>query len=279
MKPRGHREKKKSHPPRRRDFARPMRRATETRPERRPPPAPGRWVIGLHSVREALKVRPDAVAELWLKDGWESSHELRDLAEEGARPLSKPQSLLDKMGSGNQGAAARITADPTFSWDDLAAQESARVLLLDGIQDPHNLGACLRTAWLLGVSVLFISENRSSPLTPTAMKVASGGAEHVPVVADGNLLDTAKNLKDRGFWLFGLEGSASQSLWRTQFDQKVALVVGSEGSGIRTPLARLCDELLSIPLTTSDASLNASVAAAIGLAEVTRQHAQSPRKP
>jgi 23S rRNA (guanosine2251-2'-O)-methyltransferase len=238
----------------------------------------GRWVIGLHSVREALKVRPGAVAELSLKEGWESNQDLREISEKIRKATTKPESWLDRLGSGHQGVAARMTAAPEFSWADLDQLESATILLLDGVQDPHNLGACLRTAWLLGAKALFIPEHRASPLTPTAMKVASGGAEHVPVVVDGNLMDAAKMLKDKGFWLFGLAGEAKQTLWQTRFDQKVALIIGSEYGGIRTPLARLCDELIRVPQVDAAASFNASVAAAIALAEVTRQLTQSPGK-
>lgn len=236
---------------------------------------PGRWVIGIHSVKEAIRVRRSAVAELCVKQGWESNHELREIAEMGKVPVTKPEGWLDRLGSGHQGVAARLTEKPELSWETLEKTEKSMVLLLDGIQDPHNLGACLRTAWLLGAHALFIPENRASPLTPTAMKVASGGAEHVPVVIDGNLLDTAKALKEKGYWLFGLAGESKQSLWQTTFHEKIAIVIGSEESGIRTPLARLCDELIRIPQGVPDASFNASVAAAITLAEVARQHSQA----
>lgn len=254
----------------------PQRESRAPRPDPRhdPKPPPGRWVIGIHSVREALKIRKNAVAELCLKEGWESSQDLTRLSEMGKAPVVKQEGWLDRLGSGHQGVAARVTSLPEFSWEALESKEKSIVLLLDGIQDPHNLGACLRTAWLLGADALFIPENRASPLTPTAMKVASGGAEHVPVVIDGSLLDAAKSLKDKGYWLFGLAGEAKQNLWQTTFHEKVAMIVGSEESGIRTPLARLCDELIHIPQGVPDASFNASVAAAITLAEVARQHSQ-----
>jgi len=226
-----------------------------------------------------MKVRKNAVAELCLKEGWESSQELRQLSEMGKTPVIKQEGWLDRLGSGHQGVAARVTGLPEFSWEALESTEKSIVLLLDGIQDPHNLGACLRTAWLLGAQAVFIPENRASPLTPTAMKVASGGAEHVPVVIDGNLLEAAKSLKDKGYWLFGLAGEAKQSLWKTNFHEKVAMVIGSEESGIRSPLAKLCDELIRIPQGVPDASFNASVAAAITLSEVARQHSQLAGKP
>ncbi|MGE0762450.1 MAG: 23S rRNA (guanosine(2251)-2'-O)-methyltransferase RlmB [Bdellovibrionales bacterium] len=247
----------------------------------RPPIIPkGRWAIGLHAVREALKVRPKAIAEMWLKEGWESSQDLRELADQAGQKIqTKPQGLLDKLAGGHQGVAARLTEEPPFDWSDLESAPQSLVLLADGLQDPHNLGAIIRTAWLLKVQAIFITENRSSPMTPTVMKVACGGAEHVPVIPDGNLLDAAKRLKDMGFWLYGMNGDAHQTLWQAQFPEKVALVVGSEESGIRTPLSRLCDDLIRIPQVATEASFNASVATAIGLSEVRRQHLQEPKKP
>jgi 23S rRNA (guanosine2251-2'-O)-methyltransferase len=268
-----HRPKHRGNRPQHRPAGRPSPESTEPRPP------PGRWVIGIHSVREALKVRKAAVAELCLKQGWESSQELREISEMGKVPVTKQEGWLDRLGSGHQGVAARLTEAPELDWEVLDSAEKSIVLLLDGIQDPHNLGACLRTAWLLGVHAVFIPENRASPLTPTAMKVASGGAEHVPVVADGNLLDTAKTLKEKGYWLFGLAGEAKHDLWQTTFHEKIAIVIGNEESGIRTPLARLCDELIRIPQGAPEASFNASVAAAITLAEVARQHRSGHGKP
>lgn len=276
-----------SRPPNKKRFSRPGSAPPRSnRPVSRHAHAPrdsvipkGRWAVGLHAVREAIKVRPEAIAECWLKEGWDSSEELRKLADSiGQKFHLKPPGVLDKLSSGHQGVAVRLTSGPEFDVDELKAKTHAMVLLADGLQDPHNLGAILRTAWLLNVSAVFIPEHRSSPLTPTVMKVACGGAEHVPVITDGNLLDTAKQLKDMGFWLYGLAGEAQQTLWQTEFPEKVALVVGSEESGIRSPLSRLCDDLIKIPQVAAEASFNASVATAIGLSEVARQHMQSARK-
>lgn len=239
----------------------------------------GRWAIGLHAVREVLKVRPKAIAEVWLKEGWESSQDLREVAESTRQKIQvKPVGVLDKLGNGHQGVAVRVSEGPSLDWENLNKAERAVVLLADGLQDPHNLGAILRTAWLLNVQAIFITENRSASMTPSVMKVASGGAEHVPVVVDGNLLEVAKSLKDMGFWLYGLAGESANTLWQIEFPEKVALVVGNEESGIRTPLARLCDELVCIPQVAAGASFNASVAAAIALSNVARQHSQSAKK-
>lgn len=232
----------------------------------------GRWVVGLHSCREVVRVRSSAVQELWLKQGWEASQDLRGIAESiRITPKVVSATQIDKMSGGNQGVALFVSESPELNWENLNADGPALVLLADGIQDPHNLGAILRTAWLLNVSALFITEHRSSPLTPTALKVASGGAEYVPVIADENLIDVIKRLKDMGFWVYGLAGEASLSLWSTQFPEKVALVIGSEESGLRSTVAKVCDELIKIPQANSAASFNASVAAGMALSEVRRQ--------
>ncbi len=235
----------------------------------------GRWCIGLHAVRELFKVRPGAVAEVWLKQGWESSEDLRQIADLAKGKMSqRPEGLLDRLGSGHQGVAARATQGPEFSWEHVEAPGRHLVLLCDGIQDPHNLGAILRTAWLIGAKGVFIPEHRASPLTPSAIKVASGGAEHVPVLVDGNLTDSSKRLKELGFWIYGLSHEARSTLWQVKFPEKVAIVIGNEENGIRSPLERQCDELIRIPQVAPEASFNASVAAAVVQSEVLRQWSQ-----
>ncbi|MBX7230881.1 MAG: RNA methyltransferase [Bdellovibrionales bacterium] len=231
-----------------------------------------RWVIGLHSVGEVFRVRARAIKEFWMKEGFQLPEELKLLAEKSnILPKVRSEGELDRLGSGHQGVAVQVSEWPHWSWESFSHSASQSVLLLDGVQDPHNLGALLRTAWLFGFSALFISEHRSSPLTTTAMKVACGGAEHVPVVVDGNLLTTVTRLKKDGFWIFGLGSEGSSNLWKTQFHERTALILGSEFGGIRTPLARSCDEMVYIPQKEIYASFNASVAGGIAMAEVSRQ--------
>lgn len=238
----------------------------------------GRWVIGFHAAKEALKVRPNAIGEVWLKQGWESNQELRDLTK-GFKPKTVQAGVLDKLGTGHQGLAVQVLEDPVLDWETLKSAASARVIILDGIQDPHNLGAVLRTAWLMGCQALFIPEDRASPLTSTAMKIACGGAEHVPIVKENGFQKSINTLKDLGFWVYGLDAEGPNSLWQMKFPEKVALVIGAEESGIRASVRKLCDEMTFIPQTVESASYNASVATAVALAEVGRQHAQAGGRP
>lgn len=234
-----------------------------------------RWVVGIHSCEEALKVRPGKVREIWLRDDWASSQQLRDVAELAEKfkvPLkSKSTGQLDQIGSGHQGVALAVTESPEVDWANLEAPGAKLVLVLDGIEDPHNLGSMLRTAWLTGVSAIFIPTDRAVGLTPAACKVASGGAEHVPVESEASLPSLLQKLKDAGFWIYGLAEKGTRKPWEFQFPEKVAWVVGSEGSGMRVPTERACDELVRLPQVETGSSYNASIALAMALAETCRQ--------
>ncbi len=237
-----------------------------------------RTVIGLHACREVLKVRPDKVTEIWVKNGAERSADHQpflDFAKKRKiKILTKPDGFLDKIASSHQGICLQVSETPTFDIDDISIDPSEKIILLalDEISDPHNVGAVLRTAWLLGAKAVLVPENRSAHLTPAATKVASGGAEHVPLVNVGNLSQHLSMLKDKGFWIYGLSGEAKNNLWQTKFNERVVLIIGSEDKGLRSTTANVCDELVSIPQTVSDASFNASVAASLVLYEVARQH-------
>ena len=233
-----------------------------------------RWVVGIHSCAEALKVRPKAVREIWLRQDWKSSEQLRELAEiaekRSIRIEARSPGQIDAIGSGNQGVAIACTESPEVDWDTLASDEKTVVLILDGIEDPHNLGSMIRTGWLTGVSGIFIPEDRAVGLTPSVCKVASGGAEHVPVEA-GHIPSAMERLKELGFWIYGLAEGGTRKPWDFKLDGKVAWVIGAEGSGIRKPTERACDELVRIPQVHTGSSYNASIAAAMALSETCRQ--------
>jgi 23S rRNA (guanosine2251-2'-O)-methyltransferase len=234
-----------------------------------------RWVVGLHSCEETLKIRPGKIRELWLRDDWSGSKQLSDI-EEKAREANvtireKAQGQLDQVAPGHQGVALACAENPQADWERLKTAETALVLLLDGIEDPHNLGSILRTAWLTGVDAIFTPADRAVGLTPSACKVASGGAEHVPVEADPNLASTMKQLKESGFWIYGLAEAGTRKPWEFQLPKKVAWVIGSEGSGIRKSTERACDELVRIPQVQTGSSYNASIACAMALSETCRQ--------
>jgi 23S rRNA (guanosine2251-2'-O)-methyltransferase len=236
---------------------------------------PARWVIGIHSCEETLKVRPRSIREIWLREKWEDSQQLREIADTAKRAglgvTVKPVGVLEKLGSGHQGIALAVLQSPEADWETIQAQEKGIVIVLDGIEDPHNLGSILRTAWLTGVSAVVIPSDRAVGLTPTVCKIASGGAEHVPVEVVPNLSSFIEDLKKWGFWTYGLSEKGERVPWDFKLDGRVAWVVGSEGTGLRIPTERACDELVRIPQVSSGSSYNASIALAMALMETTRQ--------
>lgn len=244
-------------------------------PSQRPVRDKARWVVGLHACGETLKVRPHSVRELWIRDDYKSSQSLRDLVELAEacsiELKAKAASQLDAVGSGHQGVALAALEAPSVDWDLLKAEGKAIVVVLDGIEDPHNLGSMLRTSWLTEVSAILIPEDRAVALTPAVCKVASGGAEHVPVEAHSNLATAIADLKEAGFWVYGLAEGGKNRPWDLKLPEKVAWVVGNESSGLRITSERACDELVRIPQAQTGSSYNASIALSMVLAETCRQ--------
>lgn len=234
----------------------------------------GRAVIGIHAVKEALRV--SEVEKIWFRGGFKESHELKkleELAKNKRVPMEeRAMGELNKIADSHQGVVAFVRSQPEFSWK--SGQPIERLVFLDGVEDPHNLGAVMRTAWLLGAGGVFVPDVRAAGLGPAASKVAQGASEHVPLVM-GSLSEAMEEAKKQGFWIFGLSHRASKSIYDLELPKKVAWVLGSEASGIRKPIERSCDELVSIPQSQSDASFNVSVAAAIALAETLRQQQAS----
>ncbi len=148
--------------------------------------------------------------------------------------------------------------------------ERSLYLVLDGVQDPHNLGACLRTADATGVDAVIIPKDRSAGLTATVRKVAAGGAETVPLIEVTNLARCLKDMKKAGIWVYGTSGEAMTGLYEFQYDSSVALVMGAEGDGLRRLTAEQCDHLIKLPMLGSVESLNVSVAAGVCLYEILR---------
>jgi 23S rRNA (guanosine2251-2'-O)-methyltransferase len=238
---------------------------------------PKNWrvISGTHAINECLRVRPSSVAEIWLKKGWQSSQDLAEIEEfcrsKKVKIVEKDAALIDRINAGNQGALGFSTSTPELDLEQILAQESATIVFLDGIEDPHNLGAILRTSWLMGVDGIVIPEDRAVGLTPAVHKVACGGVEHVPVLATTSFSRIIEQLKEAGFWVYGLAAGGQNTLFDLKLSQKVAWVVGAEDKGMRKPTEKLCDELTSIPQVAEGASYNASVAAAIALSETYRQ--------
>jgi 23S rRNA (guanosine2251-2'-O)-methyltransferase len=192
----------------------------------------------------------------------------------GIKIEAVPAVFLDKISPSHQGAAVFSDQTPELNWEAIQQAQSGRVLVLDGIEDPQNLGAILRTAWLMNVSGVMIPEDRSVGLTATVHKVACGGVEHVPVERATNFSNPLEELKKNGYWVFGLSHEGKRSLFELDIPEKVVWCIGSEEKGLRVPTERLCDELIRIPQVSAAASYNASVATAIALTETYRQHSR-----
>lgn len=231
-------------------------------------------MIGDHAIREVLKVRPKNIEKAYLIDQWEHSQDLRKLQEElrdhHVKIETKSSAILDRIGS-HQGAILVVRGAPEFDLERLAQMDECVLLALDGVEDPHNLGAILRSAWLMGVKGVLLSEDRSVGLTPVVHKVASGGVEHVPCEQTHQFGPIFAKLRESGFWIFGLSHKADKTIFDLKLPPKVVWVLGSEGKGLRTTTERDCDELVSLPQTQADASFNVSVAAGMALCETHRQ--------
>lgn len=248
-------------------------------PPKRDRDFPREWraVVGTHAILEALKVNADQVQMLWLKQGWESSQELKKLNSDfkGVIPKieTKPASFLDNLTPSHQGAALFLNSAPQADWEAILHKDQAKILILDGIEDVHNLGAILRTSWLMDVDVVLIPEDRAVGLTPIVHKVACGGVEHVPVILCSSFSKYVEELKENDFWIFGLSHLGKGTLFDLKIPSKIAWCIGAEDKGLRVTTERLCDELVRIPQASAAASYNASVATAMALLETSRQQA------
>ncbi len=176
----------------------------------------------------------------------------------------------------HQGIVAYVEALPTFSDNDLSSllkksKKPPLLLILDAITDPHNLGACLRTADATGVDFIILPKDKSANLTPAVSKVACGAAETIPLVRVTNLVRSLEFLKQEGVWIYGAAGEANKTIYTLDFKIPIALVFGAEGQGMRRLTREHCDELFSIPMLGNVESLNVSVAAGVSLYEVVRQ--------
>lgn len=236
---------------------------------------PGRCVVGIHAVRELLKVRPRAVSQLWLRDRYQDHPDLKALSELAQRSkievLQQPVGALDKVIGAHQGVLAFTEEQPQIDWRDLEIRERAMLLALDEVEDPHNLGAVMRTAWLFGAQGILTPEHRAAHLSPAVSKVAQGAAEYIAVERDSALPQQLETLKKWGFWVLGLSHKSKQTLFNFEIPAKVVWVLGSESGGLRKSVEGVCDDLIAIPQTNAEASFNVSVAAGVALAETFRQ--------
>jgi 23S rRNA (guanosine2251-2'-O)-methyltransferase len=238
---------------------------------------------GIHAVQALLARAPSTIHRLLAEQ--DSHHknikQLIELAEQsGVSVTSVAKSTLDQLSQNghHQGIVAESVSAHKFTEHDLSTlmQEASSpvfFLILDGVQDPHNLGACLRSADAFGVHAVIIPKDKSVGLTPTVSKVASGAALTVPLVQVTNLARVMRDLKEAGVWIYGAAEEASQSLFQAKLTGPIAIALGAEGHGLRRLTREHCDELFAIPMSGAVASLNVSVAAGVFLYEAAKQRA------
>jgi 23S rRNA (guanosine2251-2'-O)-methyltransferase len=241
---------------------------------------PVQTIYGLHAVRAALARHPERVQIVRVAESRDDSRvkEIEELARRHGRPVQRVNSNALKKTAGDivhQGVLAEVEPLPPWTEDDLleAIGKTANPLLLalDGVQDPHNLGACLRTADACGVLAVIVPRDRAAQLNPTARKVAAGAAETTPVVAVTNLARTLKLLKDANIWAVGADAGAGKRVHEVDLTGGIVLVLGAEGAGLRQLTRQTCDFLVSLPQLGAVESLNVSVAAGMLLYEALRQ--------
>lgn len=237
-------------------------------------------VFGLHAVQALLDRHPKRIKRLLLQAGRlnERQQAVLALAERQGVALQRVAGdELDAQAEGvHQGVVAEVVPSQLWSEEMLGhmldrLEGTPLLLVLDGVTDPHNLGACLRSADAAGAHAVIVPRDRSASLNPTVRKVACGAAETVPLVAVTNLSRTLKQLKQRGLWVVGTAGEADQLIYDVDFTVPSIIIMGAEGAGMRRLTREHCDYLAKLPMAGSVSSLNVSVATGICLFEAVRQ--------
>ncbi len=246
-----------------------------------------RYVYGVNPVLESLRAHAERVERIFITEGQlaaKAAAEIFSRARDmGVRVERVPRERLAAMAEGgvHQGVVAELRG---FEYADLeelleAAAESGRPplwVVLDGIQDPHNFGAIIRSAHALGANGVIIAKDRAVPVTGVVAKASAGAVEHCPIARVVNLSRTLEELKEAGVWIAAADPHSKEPLWKARLDGPLAVVVGAEGAGVRPGVLEHCDFRLSIPMLGQVGSLNASVSAAILLYEVARQRGLAP---
>ncbi|MFT0622554.1 23S rRNA (guanosine(2251)-2'-O)-methyltransferase RlmB [Ectopseudomonas guguanensis] len=237
-------------------------------------------VYGVHAVEALLRHHPKRVKQLWLAESRQAPRiqPMLELAAQHRVPVGhKERQELDEWAEGvHQGVVAEVS--PSQVWGEnmldelLERSEGVPLLLvLDGVTDPHNLGACLRTADAAGALAVIVPKDKSATLNATVRKVACGAAEVIPLVAVTNLARTLEKLQKKGLWVVGTAGEAEQELYQLDMTGPTVLVMGAEGKGMRRLTREHCDYLVKLPMGGSVSSLNVSVATGVCLFEAVRQ--------
>ncbi len=238
-------------------------------------------IFGIHAVQAALNYSSDKVQKVWVDNHRKDSRHtaLTDQLKQLSLNVEQTdRKRLDKMtdGKNHQGIVIEVEIPSVHSENELKQKiqkmsEIPFFLVLDQVQDPHNLGACLRTADAAGVHGIIITKDNSTGITPTVCKVASGAAETVPVYQVTNLARTLRWMKEQNIWVLGTSGNSNQSVFSTDLSMPLAVVMGTEGTGMRQLTEKQCDFLVKIPMLGQVESLNVSVAAGILMYEIYKQ--------
>ncbi len=240
-------------------------------------------IFGFHAVKAILEESPHRVVQLCVQEGRDNKR-IRSILHLAAHQhiavqvLSRSQFDQWTNGEQHQGVLIEARSLARKIENDLLSvianlTRPALLLVVDQIQDPHNLGACLRSANATNVDAVILTRDRSVNVTPVVRKVAAGATETTPIITVTNLANTLRQLKKLGIWIYGLDSSAHQSLYTADLTAAIALVLGGEGQGLRRLTKALCDNLLVIPMQGTVESLNVSVATGVCLFEVLRQRA------
>lgn len=240
------------------------------------------FIYGIHAIKAVLEKDPVRFVEAYVLKGRQDDRLmplLNELNQIGVSIQQMNRKTLDDKASGanHQGIIAKVKPAKQLNENDLddvlAQHKQPLLLILDGVTDPHNLGACLRNADAAGVAAVIVPKDRSAPMTATVSKVACGAAETVPLIRVTNLARTMRALQEKGIWIVGTAGEATHDIYQAKLSGSLAVVMGAEGDGMRRLTRETCDDLIKIPMAGAVSSLNVSVASGICLFEAVRQRA------
>ena len=238
------------------------------------------FIYGIHAVKAVLEKDPARFIEAFVLKGRQDDRLmplLNQLQNFGVSIQQIGRKALDDKarGANHQGIIAKVKPAKTLNENDLdtilTQSEQPLFLILDGVTDPHNLGACLRNADAAGVAAVIVPKDKSAPLSATVSKVACGAAETVPLIRVTNLARTMRMMQEQGVWIVGTAGEATHDIYQAKLKGSLAIVMGAEGDGMRRLTRETCDDLIKIPMAGSVSSLNVSVASGICLFEAVRQ--------
>ena len=243
------------------------------------------YIYGRHAVSEMLAARPDVVVELHVAADF-SDEAILNAAEEKSIPLkvlnlkNPPRGISSK--ATHQGIVAgvlpqKLTVDYKKFKETLSADEDTALLVLGEVQDPHNVGAVIRSAAAFGLKGVLIPPHNQAPVTGTVVKVSAGMAFKIPLVTISNVNSTLRDLQESGFWVYGLDGDGTTSTVTEKFSKPSVFVLGNEGDGLREKTKETCDDIISIPINPQCESLNAAAATAIVLSSWSAQHGEALR--